>query len=93
LDFGVIVWAAAFAWYLSLDWKLGVPFGILLLGFYFLGRSLSVWVLVAFFLAGWGFQYLGHLKFEKQSPAFYKNVLHLLVGPFWIFAKLVGYRR
>lgn len=36
------------------------------------------------FLAGWALQFVGHWRYEKRSPAFTKNGLHLLVGPLWI---------
>jgi uncharacterized membrane protein YGL010W len=28
--------------------------------------------------------------YEKKSPAFFRNVAHLLVGPLWILAKATG---
>ena len=32
-----------------------------------------------------------HYVYEKKSPAFYKNLVHLLVGPLWIVAKATGH--
>ncbi|MCC7443057.1 MAG: DUF962 domain-containing protein [Bdellovibrionales bacterium] len=93
IDPGLLLWALGSAFYFRLDWRLALPFGILLLGFYYVGRSLSVPLNLGLFVAGWVIQYVGHLKYEKQSPAFYKSLVHLLIGPFWVFAKLVGYRR
>jgi uncharacterized membrane protein YGL010W len=40
-------------------------------------------------VVGWILQYLGHYVYEKKSPAFYRNLVHLLVGPLWILAKAV----
>jgi uncharacterized membrane protein YGL010W len=92
IDGGMIAWLLGMLWYLRLDWRLAIPFGPVLLGIYFLGRALPVPALVAFFVLGWAIQYLGHYRYEKKAPAFYKNAQHLLIGPIWIFAKITGYR-
>lgn len=92
VDGGTVLWLLGVLWYLRLDWRLAIPFGPVLLGFYFLGRALPVPILLALFAIGWAIQYLGHYVYEKKAPAFYKNAEHLLVGPFWIFAKITGYR-
>jgi uncharacterized membrane protein YGL010W len=42
------------------------------------------------FLAGWIFQLVGHAVFEKNRPAFARNLRHLLVGPLWISRKAIG---
>ena len=42
------------------------------------------------FVVGWIFQFIGHYVYEKRSPAFFRNLAHLLVGPLWIVAKAVG---
>ena len=39
------------------------------------------------FVFGWVLQFVGHYVYEKRSPAFMKNLTHLLVGPLWILAK------
>ena len=91
LDAGIIVWGLAAIWYWVLDWKLALPFSLITLGFYFLGRAIPVPALAAVFVVGWIIQYVGHYAYEHKSPAFYKSAEHLLIGPFWIFAKLIGY--
>ena len=40
--------------------------------------------------SGWALQFVGHYVYEKKSPAFFRNVTHLLVGPLWILAKATG---
>jgi len=92
LDGGVILWAGAVLWYLYLDWKLAIPFAVFNLGLYFLGRALPVPICWTLFVGGWIFQLVGHSVYEKKSPAFLTNVTHLLVGPIWIFARLIGYK-
>lgn len=93
LDGGMALWAFGTLFYLYLDWKIGVPFGVVAFGAYLLGRAVPLPVAIALFALGWVLQYVGHLKYEKRSPAFYKNLEHLLIGPLWIFSKLVGYSK
>src|SRR6185437_10813956 len=86
MDCGVVLWLAALIFYLSLDWKLAVPFALFTAGLYFLGRAIPLGWLWGLFVLGWIFQGVGHYRFEKNSPAFVKNFEHLLIGPLWIFA-------
>ncbi|MBS1963630.1 MAG: DUF962 domain-containing protein [Bdellovibrionales bacterium] len=90
-DLGWVLWAAAIGFYLWLDWKIAVPFSLVMTGMYLIGRSLPVEVLIAMQVIGWIVQYIGHLKYEKKSPAFYQNLTHLLIGPLWVFAKMIKY--
>lgn len=92
VDGGIVIWLLGMLWYLKRDWRLAIPFGPTLLGLYFFARALPVWALATFFIVGWAVQYVGHYVYEKKAPAFYKNAEHLLVGPFWLFAKITGYR-
>ena len=39
---------------------------------------------LAVFVIGWIFQGIGHAVYEKRSPAFLKNLLHMLVGPMFL---------
>ena len=41
------------------------------------------------FALGWVFQGVGHAYFEKNRPAFFKNLAHLLVGPLFLVKKLL----
>lgn len=77
--------------YFYMDWKLSLPFTLVLGGCYFIGRSLSLPVLILFQGGGWIVQLIGHYKFEKRSPALVDNLVHMLIGPFWLFAKAIGY--
>ena len=78
------------AYYLTLDAILAVIMLAASVGLLMLGRPLPVWVSAALFVLGWIFQLIGHYVYEKRSPAFYRNLAHLLVGPLWIVAKAVG---
>ncbi|MBI4425311.1 MAG: DUF962 domain-containing protein [Elusimicrobia bacterium] len=44
------------------------------------------------FAIGWLFQLAGHTFFEGQSPAFTRNLVHLLVGPAWLLRKATASR-
>lgn len=90
-DAGLALWGAGMLWYLFVDWRISIPFGILTLGFYFIGRAIPMSWLAGLFIAGWVFQAVGHAVFEHRRPAFFRNLQHLLVGPLWIFARLTGY--
>lgn len=90
-DFGWIALVLGTVYYLSLDWKLALPFSLVLVGLYMVGRSLSIEAQITLQIIGWAAQYVGHLRYEKKSPAFYKNLTHLLIGPFWLFARVIRY--
>jgi uncharacterized membrane protein YGL010W len=60
------------------------------LAFAAIGRVIPLWPAIGLFVVGWVFQFIGHYVYEKKSPAFYKNLAHLLVGPLWILAKATG---
>ena len=92
-DLGLLLWFLAMTWFIFLDWKITVPFSFVMLGMYFLGRSLPLTALGALFVSSWALLLVGHFVFEKNSPALVKNLLHNLVAPMWIFSKLVGYQK
>ena len=83
-----LVLLAATAYYLTLD----VALALIMLGASIAlaaaGRVLPVSAAVALFVLGWVFQFVGHYVYEKKSPAFYRNLAHLLVGPLWILARV-----
>jgi uncharacterized membrane protein YGL010W len=93
INLGLVLLFGAVAWYLKLSWRLGLPFSVVGLGAYFLGGTLSFPLNLGIFILGWIFQFIGHYYFEKKSPAFYKNVEHLLIGPLWVFSKLFGFKK
>jgi uncharacterized membrane protein YGL010W len=89
IDLAMILIAVAEVVYLMLDWRLGAVMLAVSVAFYFLGAWMPLWLNVALFVLGWVFQFLGHSVYEKKSPAFLKNALHLLVGPLWILNDVV----
>ena len=89
VDAAMLLIAIAEVVYLILDWRLGVVMLVISVAFYFLGAAIPLWINVALFVAGWILQFLGHSVYEKKSPAFLTNALHLLVGPLWILNDVV----
>lgn len=89
LDAAMVLIAAASAYYLTLDWRLAVPMMAVSVVFYFIGALLPLWVNAAGFVAGWILQFIGHSVYEKKKPAFFRNFIHLLVGPLWILNDVV----
>lgn len=72
------------AFYLLEARGLGLVTALLMTAFGELGRSLPFFVGLGLFLFGWALQFIGHARFEGRSPAFLRNLLHLLVGPAWL---------
>jgi uncharacterized membrane protein YGL010W len=85
------VLAAAALWYLAMDWRIALAFAPVLAAFYLLAARLSLPAHAALFVLGWAFQFYGHIVYEKRSPAFFKNILFLPIGPLFVFAKLTGW--
>jgi uncharacterized membrane protein YGL010W len=85
-----LLFLAALAYYLTLDVTLALAMAVASFGLLVAGRFLPWPVAAGLFVLGWILQYVGHYTYEKRSPAFYRNVVHLLVGPLWILAKLTG---
>jgi len=78
------------AYYLTLDAPLA---GWMLLAYAALdvvGRFIPPLPALGLFGFGWILQGVGHWVYEKNSPAFFRNVVHLAVGQLWILAKAVG---
>ena len=89
-----ILIGAALLFYLTLDVSLALvmvaEFALLDL----LARAIPDWrVGLAAFLVGWAFQGVGHARFERNAPAFFKNLAHLLIGPLFLANELLRIRR
>jgi uncharacterized membrane protein YGL010W len=78
------------AYYLTLDVTLAALMLVTLVVLDLVGRRIPVVVAAVLFVVGWIFQFVGHYVYEKRSPAFYRNLAHVLVGPLWILAKATG---
>jgi uncharacterized membrane protein YGL010W len=80
----------ATAYYLTLDAVLAVLMLAVSVLLAATARWLGVPASAALFVLGWLLQFVGHYVYEKKSPAFFRNVIHLMVGPLWILAKATG---
>ncbi len=86
--------AAGILFYLTLDVALAAAMlaelALLDLG----ARAIGDWRIgLAAFALGWVFQAIGHARFEKNRPAFFKNLAHLMVGPLFLANELLRLRR
>ncbi len=86
--------AAGFLFYLTLDATLAAAMLAELALLDLVARAVGDWrVGLAAFALGWVFQAIGHARFEKNRPAFFKNLVHLLVGPLFLANELLKLRR
>lgn len=89
VDLAMVLIAASTLFYLTVEWRLAIPMLVVSIGFWFLGRAMPFWLNVALFILGWILQFIGHSVYEKKQPAFFRNFVHLLVGPLWILNDVV----
>ena len=61
-DLGMVLLLMAGCFYFSIDWKISLPFTLVMFGMYFLGRSLPLSALIGLQIGGWIVQYIGHIK-------------------------------
>ena len=89
-----IVIAAVVVYYATLDVALAAAMLAAFALFDLAARAVGDWrVGLAAFIAGWIFQGIGHAVFEKNRPAFMKNLVHLFVGPLFLVNELLKVRR
>ena len=84
----------------ALEISLDVPLGLIFVGFAAAcdlasrgivgaaGRTPAFVAAAALFALGWIFQLVGHAVYEKNRPAFARNLQHLMIGPLWIARKV-----
>ena len=82
-----------FAYYLTLDLRLAI--GMLLVSS---ALDVAAWKIadvrigLIALIVGWIFQGIGHAVYEKRSPAFTRNLVHLLIGPMFLLNEVVHVR-
>ena len=80
-------------YYIILDVKLAAGMLLVSIAFDAAARAIGDFrVGIAAFLAGWIFQAIGHIVFEKKSPAFQRNLVHLLIGPLFLLNEALRVR-
>ena len=81
------------AFYLRLSFAMFVKMllfsAICVVGNYYLGQILPLfYTSLAIFILAWVGQFYGH-KLEGKKPSFMKDLQFLLIGPAWVFEKLL----
>ena len=89
VDLALVVTIPVCLFYLSLNLFSGAAMTLLFALMYWTAPAIEVWLAWALFVVGWVFQFVGH-KFEGKSPAFFRNAVHLLIGPLWILNDLLA---
>jgi len=90
-DLGLVVGAALMLFYFSVDVRASLVALIALAALYYLARFLAWPWAIAAFVIGWVFQFAGH-RYEGRNPAFFTNLIHLLIGPLWICSLVIRER-
>ena len=86
--------AAASVFYVALDPPLALAVLSAGVGLDLAARAIGRWPIgAAAFVLGWVFQAIGHAVYEKNSPAFFRNLVHLLVGPAYLLNEALRIRR
>jgi len=92
---GVVGTIAATAYYAKLDLAIGIAMALAFFVMCALASEITArygdvavlgWAL-AIFVVGWIIQFIGH-KFEGMKPAFFDDVMGLLIGPVFVVAEL-----
>ena len=82
-------------YYLRLDFTFGVTMAVVLFAMCAASSEIAarlstgavLGLAAAIFVAGWALQFLGH-KFEGMKPAFFDDVMQLMIGPLFVCAEL-----
>lgn len=85
-----VIWAAAVAWYLTLNVRLGIVMAIFYAACIPIGWFVPWQAVIAIAVGAWLIQLAGHSVWEKNRPAFLKNMLQALIGPMFFAAILTG---
>ena len=88
-DAAIVLIALSSAYYFVIEWRLAIAMIAVSIAFYFLGAAIPFWINVALFVLGWIFQFIGHKVYEHKNPAFFRNFVHLLIGPLWILNDII----
>lgn len=90
LSLGHVLVVLTFFWYLRLH--VGLAFMVLFAaGLCFcIAPFTSFSIVIYVTILAWVLQFIGHGVFEKRSPAFFRNLLQLLIGPLFFAAIYSG---
>lgn len=85
-----LAFVGAMLFYLTLDLKLAALMAVLYAVCFPIGWVTPWPVVVVIAIVGWMVQLAGHSVWEKNRPAFLKNMFQALIGPMFFAALLVG---
>ena len=90
----VLAAVAATVYYCLLDWRYGLGMGVvqaimLALAVPLAAQNTGLWLVwgLGLFAVGWVIQFVGHY-YEGRKPAFFDDVLGLVIGPLFVMAEL-----
>jgi uncharacterized membrane protein YGL010W len=89
VDLAQIVAVAVIVYDFRLSPRLATAFAVVLVVFYLAARPLPLSFHWVGFVVGWGLQFFGHYVYEGKSPAFFKNLQHVMTGPLWVVSRVV----
>jgi uncharacterized membrane protein YGL010W len=92
IDVGLVVGALVLIYYFALDARTAIVATVLFAALFLAARWIWWPYAIGAFIVGWVFQFVGH-RFEGRNPAFFKNLLHLLVGPLWLCSHVMGTKK
>lgn len=95
ISVAALVSIIACAYYLKLDWAMGVAMAVALFALCAaaseieprLGTNATLATAAFFFILGWGLQFQGH-KYEGMKPAFVDDIMGLAIGPLFVCAEV-----
>lgn len=90
LSLGHLAFFGGVGWYLSMNVRLGLLMALFFVACFPIAAYTPVWAVVAIAIVAWGIQLAGHSIWEKNRPAFLKNMAHALIGPLFFMAILTG---
>jgi len=85
--------AISFIYYLTLSAPLALAMLVETVALDAIAGAVGNWRIgLAAFVIGWIFQGIGHARYEKKSPAFFKNLVHLMIGPVFLWNEVLHIR-
>lgn len=90
VSLGVLMLPLVIGWYMTLNLRYALILALVYGACFPLGRMTPTSIVWAITVVAWALQFAGHLIWEKKSPAFFKNLPQLLVGPLFVTALLLG---
>jgi uncharacterized membrane protein YGL010W len=89
IDAAMVLIGLSSAYYFIVEWRLGIAMIAVSIVFYFLSAAIPLGLNAILFVLGWIFQFIGHKVYEHKNPAFFRNFVHLLIGPLWILNDII----